>query len=223
MRIAKFVHSCLQIEKNGTRILFDPGRFSFADGIIQPEQFERLSALVLTHYHPDHVDEAIIERIIQKNPGAAVLANSDICGKLGEYGIECETFETGERTVGGIRLEAHEAPHAVILGNTPPRNIAYVVEGTLLHPGDSFDESLEAYRHIPMLALPIMAPWCTEPQAAAFAERLGPKQVIPIHDGYVKDFFLEARHQNYQRYFAGKSIEFFPLAKAGDGVDVPAA
>lgn len=219
MRVAKFVHSCLQIEKNGTRMLFDPGKFSFADGTVKPEQFEGLSALVLTHYHPDHVDEEILERIVGKNPGAVILANSEICGKLGEYGLKCETFESGIRAVDGLKLEALSAPHAVILGSVPPRNIAYVVDGKLLHPGDSFDASLDAFAGIETLALPIMAPWCTEPAAAAFAERIGPKRIIPIHDGYVKDFFLEARHQNYQKYFAAKVIEFFPLAKAGDGVE----
>ena len=219
MRVAKFIHSCLQIEKNGTRILFDPGKFSFVDGTLRPEQFEGLSAIVLTHYHPDHVDEAILERIVATNPGAVLLANSEICGKLREFGLECETFESGTRTVRGIRLEALDAPHAVILGNIPPRNIAYVVDGTLLHPGDSFDASLDAFKNIPVLALPIMAPWCTEPAAAAFAERLRPKQIIPIHDGYVKDFFLEARHQNYQRYFEGKGIKFLRFARAGDGAD----
>lgn len=44
MRISKYIHSCLLIEKGGDRILFDPDKFSYVEGLVKPEQFESLTA-----------------------------------------------------------------------------------------------------------------------------------------------------------------------------------
>jgi len=89
------------------------------------------------------------------------------------------------------------------------------LEGRLLHPGDSFHSALDAKKGIDILALPVMAPWNTELMVAAFATRLAPRVVIPIHDGYGKDFFVKMRHDNYKNYFAKQNIEFVSLAEPG--------
>lgn len=68
MKITKYIHSCLVIEKGLDRILFDPGLFSFAENQVKPSQFQNLNAVVLTHYHPDHIDEESLKTIIIKQP-----------------------------------------------------------------------------------------------------------------------------------------------------------
>jgi len=35
MRVSKYLHSCLLIENDGGKILFDPGKFSFAEGLVK--------------------------------------------------------------------------------------------------------------------------------------------------------------------------------------------
>lgn len=219
MRIEKYIHSCLLVEDGGTRILMDPGKFSFLEGGAKPEQFRDLAAIVFTHEHPDHMDDASLKTIVANNPGAPVIANSAIRDRLAEKDIAVEVHESGSRTVGSIELRAIVAPHANLLNAVPPRNVGYVVNGRLLHPGDSFDEALDVCKGIEILALPVMAPWNTELQVAAFATRLAPKVAIPIHDGYAKDFFLKMRYENYRKYFAEHGIEFVGLDGAGAGVE----
>jgi L-ascorbate metabolism protein UlaG (beta-lactamase superfamily) len=219
MRIRKYIHSCLLVETKGARILFDPGKFSFLDGAVKAESFRDLSAVVLTHQHPDHMDDQSLKTIVKTNPSAAVLANMQIREQLGKSGIEVEVFESGTRQVGGCTLEAIGAEHAEILNAERPQNVAYVVDGRLLHPGDSFDHSLDGRKGIELLALPLMAPWNTELAVAEFALRLAPKIAFPIHDGYAKDFFLASRYENFSKYFARHGIEFVPLKEPGASLE----
>lgn len=109
MKITKYIHSCLVIEKGLDRILFDPGLFSFAENQVKPSQFQNLNAVVLTHYHPDHIDEESLKTIIENNPNAVVLANAEIVGKLAEKNITAEVFETGRRTAGNFVFKAFDA------------------------------------------------------------------------------------------------------------------
>jgi L-ascorbate metabolism protein UlaG (beta-lactamase superfamily) len=220
MRVSKYVHACLLIEDGDDKILFDPGKFSFVEGLVKPDDFRDLSAVVLTHRHPDHVDDDALVKIVANNPKAVVLTNAEIEAQLSPKGIVAEVFETGRRTVGRFDLEAVAAEHAPILNAETPQNIAYVVGGRLLHPGDSFDHSLDVYNGIELLALPVMAPWTTELEVAEFARRISPRQLVPIHDGYAKEFFLKQRYENFQKYFAELGIKFHPMGRPGESVEV---
>jgi L-ascorbate metabolism protein UlaG (beta-lactamase superfamily) len=219
MRIRKYVHSCLLVESNDTRILFDPGKFSFLEGAVKPKSFRDLNAIVITHQHPDHVDDESLKEIVEHNPSAVVLANAQIRDQLAGKGIGVEVFESGTRTVGGCKLEAIVAEHAELLNAERPKNVAYVVDDRLLHPGDSFAHSLDGRKGIELLALPLMAPWNTELAVAEFALRMAPKTVFPIHDGYAKDFFLASRYDNFTKYFAKHGIEFVALKEPGDSLE----
>jgi hypothetical protein len=64
MRITKYIHSCLLVEKGLDKILFDPGKFSFVEGLVKPAQFHDLSAIVLTHH-------AALKKILDNNPAYA--------------------------------------------------------------------------------------------------------------------------------------------------------
>jgi L-ascorbate metabolism protein UlaG (beta-lactamase superfamily) len=220
MRVAKFVHSCVLVENGADRILIDPGTFTFAAGAVPIETFDRLGAIVITHRHADHVDAAAVKRILDRSRSAVVLANADVRALLRESGIAAEAFEQGTRRVGSTTLRAVSAEHAALLNATPPPNTAFVVEEKLLHPGDSFAPSLDACRGIPLLALPVAAPWTSELGAAEFAERLAPKKIVPIHDGYVKDQFARMRHENYERHFAKQGIPFRSMLAPGESVEV---
>jgi L-ascorbate metabolism protein UlaG (beta-lactamase superfamily) len=219
MRIRKYIHSCLLVESNGTRLLFDPGKFTFADGTVGTDTFRDLDAIVITHPHLDHMDPPSIRTIVANSPRAVVLGNAEIRAQLADTGVTVEVFESGTRQIGSTTIEAIPAAHAKLLNAEAPANVAYVVEGRLLHPGDSFDTSIDKHKGIDLLALPVMAPWTTELSVAEFAQRLSPKTVFPIHDGYAKDFFLASRYDNYGKYFAKHGIEFVPMKEPGSTLE----
>ncbi len=220
MKITKYIHACLLIENDFDKILFDPGLFTFIEGKVKPSQFKDLSAVILTHCHPDHIDDDSLKKIIENNGGAKIFANAEIREKLAVKNITVETFETGTREVGGFKIEAFDAPHEKILADEIPQNTAYVLNDVLVHPGDSLSENVLKFARTKILALPMMAPWETEPQAFKFAKRMSPEFVVPIHDGYVKDFFLESRYLAMQKFLKRQRIEFQWMSAAGDKFEI---
>jgi len=61
MKITKYLHSCLVFELDGYKILFDPGKFSFADGEVTPQMSSDVNSIVITHIHPDHFEIEILK------------------------------------------------------------------------------------------------------------------------------------------------------------------
>ncbi|HEY7113752.1 MAG TPA: MBL fold metallo-hydrolase [Thermoanaerobaculia bacterium] len=220
MRITKYIHSCLLIEANGDRILVDPGTFTFRGGDVTPDTFGAVSAVFVTHDHADHVDDDAVKAILARNPAAVLFTNSEARAAFARRGLEAAIFEEGVKTIGRMPIRAVPAPHASMLGAVPPKNVAYVIGETLLVPGDSYASGMDSCRGVPVLALPIAAPWAKELETAAFAERIAPKVILPIHDGFVKEAFLAGRHQNFEKYFASRGIAFRSLVKPGDSAEL---
>lgn len=120
------------------------------------------------------------------------------------------------------RLFAAALPvtHEPILSDSLPRCTAFLVNERVLNPSDSFQSSLFAFEGVELLVLPVMAPFLTELTVVDFARRMRPRQVLPVHDGYAKDFFLEQRYETYGPYFDKLGIRFHALAEPGAGVDL---
>jgi L-ascorbate metabolism protein UlaG (beta-lactamase superfamily) len=219
VQISKFIHSCLLFEHEGDKLLFDPGTYSFIEGQVTPEMFRDVSTVVITHSHPDHLALEPLKQILALS-GADVVTNGEVAAILQGEGIDATTIEEGTLTAGAFTLRAIPTPHEAILADTTPRHTAFLVGDRVLNCGDSFADPLLPYAGVEVLIMPVMAPFLTEVGAAAFASRMHPRQVIPVHDGYVKDFFVRLRYDNYDRVFAAMNIEFHKLAEPGAGVTV---
>ncbi|TSC70220.1 MAG: beta-lactamase [Parcubacteria group bacterium Gr01-1014_70] len=218
MKISKYIHSCILWEEGEIKILFDPGLFSFMEGKVRPEDFSGLSAVIITHTHKDHVDIAALQTILERN-NAAVLCNADVAHVLGVEGISAEILEDEVRSVGTVSVRAIFAEHENLIVEKP-HNTAFLVNSSFLHPGDSLSSALYAHSGVKVLALPITAPWADQTRIAAFAEAMKPQIVVPIHDGYVKDFFRDGQYENYKNYFSEHEIIFQPLKEPGEFVEL---
>jgi L-ascorbate metabolism protein UlaG (beta-lactamase superfamily) len=219
MRVYKFIHSCLVVEEGGDKILFDPGMFSFMQGQVTPDAFRDVGTIIITHNHPDHVDVAALQKIVELS-GAMVITNSETQDALTKEGIESIVLDEGSYRSKDFTIRALPANHAEILSPTLPQNTAYIINDSILNPGDSFATLPPTLRGIKALALVVAAPWTTEVVTAEFAETIAPHMVIPVHDGYIKSFFQKMRYDNYDRYFSTKGITFLHLVNPGDGVEI---
>jgi len=219
MQVYKYIHSCLVVEEGKDKILFDPGVFSFIEGKVRPETFSDVSTIIITHQHPDHVDMAMLKEIVTKS-GATVLTNSEGKTAFAKEGIAATILEEGNYQTKNFTIRALPAAHEKILSATLPQNTAYIINDTFLNPGDSFDALLTPLKGIKALAVPSMAPWTTEVAIAQFTETMKPRLVIPVHDGYAKDFFLKQRYENYTKAFAAFGVKFQPMGQPGDVVSV---
>ena len=90
MKISKYLHSCLLFELDGYQLLFDPGKFSFAEGLVTPQLFVDVKTIVITHIHPDHFDIDILKSIVELS-GAAVVTNSQVGKELEKINFKYTT------------------------------------------------------------------------------------------------------------------------------------
>ena len=192
MELTHFGHSCLLAEFSGSTLLFDPGNFSHGF-----EGVTGLSAILITHQHPDHADRERLTALVEANPDAALYADPATAAELGgrwravHVGDELLVDELTIRGVGGR--------HAVIHPDIPViDNISYLIGDSghparLMHPGDALfvpDEPVE------VLAAPAAAPWMKISEAVDYLRAVAPQHAVPIHQGIVAP---EARGIYYGR------------------------
>src|SRR6478609_7866741 len=149
MRITKYGHSCLHITEGSASVLIDPGAFS--QGF---ETLSGLTAVLVTHQHPDHVDPKRLPLLLRGNPDATPYADAGSVEVLAKEGITATPVANGDQLDVGIPVEVFAGDHAVIHRDVPViPNARYLVGGRLLHPGDSL---VEIDRPVEILALPAM-------------------------------------------------------------------
>ncbi len=208
MTVKKYLHSCLLLEKDGKRLLIDPGTFSFIEGKLKPEDIGPVDAILITHKHADHFDPDILKQFLAFGP-MVIHTIQDIRSELDAVQISSELLVPGDRKdIVGFDVRVADAKHGA-LPVALPDNAAYLIDG-LLHPGDSFHpEGIDA---CDTLALPIAGPWATLVESMAMVDRLKPKTIIPIHDAIIKDFMLERIYNRMLKpAFEARGIIFRPL------------
>lgn len=181
MQLTHFGHSCLLAEFGQTRLLFDPGTFSHGF-----EGITGLSAILITHQHPDHIDVTRLPTLLEDNPAAELYADPQTAAQLGEpwravhVGDELPLAELTVRAVGGC--------HAVIHPEIPViENISYLVgdskhRARLMHPGDALFVPGE---QVDVLATPAAAPWMKISEAVDYLRAVAPARAVPIHQAIV--------------------------------------
>jgi L-ascorbate metabolism protein UlaG (beta-lactamase superfamily) len=188
MRLQKFGHSCLLVESGDGRVLVDPGTFS--QGF---EQLDGLTAVLVTHQHPDHLDVERLRPLLDRNPQARLITDAATAEQLGDdHGIEATAAKAGESYDVGLRVEAVGEQHAEIHRDLPRiPNVGYVIDGRLLHPGDAIDVTDV---DIEVLALPAMAPWMRMADAIDYLRAVSPRVAVPIHEALLRntDLFYNA-------------------------------
>jgi L-ascorbate metabolism protein UlaG (beta-lactamase superfamily) len=199
MKITKLGHSCLLAEMPGPinrTALFDPGTLSE----VPVDSLEYLDDIFITHNHSDHLDVELIKRLAEKFPGVRVTATPEAVDQLVDEGVDASTNPPE-----GVKL--FTSPHEVIrpfYPTDPPQEIGVHYLGKLSHPGDShsFHETM------PILALPVQAPWGTAVEAVKLALKLKPRYVIPIHDWHWSDAARSNSYDIFQKVLGEQDITF---------------
>lgn len=175
MKITKYQHACLMIEKDSSTLIVDPGAFSH--DFIMPS---KVDGIVITHEHPDHLDEKLIGQILEKHPKATVIAHESISGRFTNYSnIGAKVDET--YPIGAFSLRFFGGAHATIADSIPtPPNLGVLVDEHFYYPGDSF--VLPEGVQVKELALPVSAPWLKISEAMDFLSQAKPALAFPTHD-----------------------------------------
>lgn len=200
MKITKFAHSSLLVEAPERVVLFDPGEYSVP--LLSRLELPRLDDIIITHQHGDHMDVDYIKALRAKFPEVRITAPADAKATLGQAGVANVATEASD----GIRL--FEAPHEAIRPFRmvdPPQEIGVHYLDMLTHPGDShsFHETM------PVLAMPVTAPWGSVVAAMRLALELKPRYVIPIHDWHWRDEARQGMYAAMAERFKADGIMFY--------------
>ncbi|WP_068428233.1 MBL fold metallo-hydrolase [Piscicoccus intestinalis] len=191
MRLTSFGHSCLLVEVADLRVLLDPGTFS--SGF---EQLRDLDAVLVTHQHPDHCDPDRFAPLVEANPGARVLLETQTADQLRDGGLrrDVETLTSGtdvtlESRGSALTVSPVGQRHAIIHADIPRIDNTGVVlradgEPSFFHPGDALDAEPG---DVDLLGVPLNAPWCAMKETIEFVRRIGAPRFVPIHDGLLAE------------------------------------
>jgi L-ascorbate metabolism protein UlaG (beta-lactamase superfamily) len=211
MELTHFGHSCLLANfksdsGEGTAVLFDPGNFSHGF-----EGITGLSAILITHQHPDHADTERLPALVDANPQATLYADPQTAAQLGEPWRAVhvgDEFSVGHLTVRGVG-----GRHAVIHPEIPViDNISYLVgDGShaarFMHPGDALFTPGEP---VDVLATPAAAPWMKISEAVDYLRAVAPAHAVPIHQAIIDP---NARGIYYGRLAEMTSTDFQVLSE----------
>lgn len=193
MRLTHFGHSCVLVELNGSKILFDPGNFSHGF-----EGMTGLDAILVTHQHPDHADPQRLPALVDANPDATLYSDPQTAAKLGG---RWNAVRAGEHfSIGKVEVTGAGGEHAIIHPDLPMiDNTAFLLgdadnPAQFMHPGDSL---VVPEQKVDVLALPAAAPWLKIWEAVDYLRAVAPRVAVPIHQGILRE---EATGIFYGRY-----------------------
>ncbi|MCL1592879.1 MAG: MBL fold metallo-hydrolase [Actinomycetia bacterium] len=171
--ITKLVHACLLIETEGTRVLVDPGSFSWQDERLDLGMVEGVDRVLITHEHGDHVSVPFVKGVLERSNNAQIETTPALAAMLASEDLDAVTTGTPQ----------FAAPHERLPIGPGPQNTGFHVGGVLSHPGDShsFAETM------PILAMPFISPWGSLTIAVDRVRLVKPRYVIPIHDWFLSN------------------------------------
>ncbi|WP_339127380.1 MBL fold metallo-hydrolase [Streptomyces sp. f51] len=178
MKLTKHAHACVTLEKDGTRLVIDPGTFT-PDAA---EAVSRAHAVLITHEHFDHFDEKLVAAALEDRPDLHVYGTAAVAAALGGQSSRVHTVIAGDTfTAGSIAVSVHGHRHAPIHADIPcPDNVGYLLDGGVLyHPGDAYFAPEAPVR---TLLLPTSGPWTKLGEAADYVRAVKPERVIQIHE-----------------------------------------
>lgn len=174
MRITKYEHACLLLTVGDESIVIDPGSF------LSPIEPTGVIAVVVTHEHADHWTPEHLRRLLDKNPGAQIIAPQGVATAAGDE-FEVQVVTPGDVVQAGpFQLEFFGGEHAVIHESIPGiDNVGVLVNDEFYYAGDSYAvPGVE----VGTLAAPIGAPWLKIGDAMDYVLAVKPKRAFYTHD-----------------------------------------
>jgi L-ascorbate metabolism protein UlaG (beta-lactamase superfamily) len=218
MKLTKYTHACVRLEKDGRVLVFDPGTFSETD-----QALAGADAVLITHEHGDHVDVDAVAAALQANTALELFAPEAVAGtlrgKAADAGSRIHTVAPGEDfEAAGFSIRTFGGQHALIHPQIPVvANVGYLVDANVYHPGDSF--AIPDGVDVRTLLVPIHAPWNKVGEVVDFVIGVRAPVAFPIHDALLNDTGRGLVEGHVTRIGAKYGSEYRHLS-SGDSVEV---
>ena len=180
MNITKFGHACVRIEKGEGTLVVDPAAF-FGDAPL-----EGASSVLITHEHFDHFGPDILRTVAEVNKDLKIWTNESVASQLDGIDAEVNVVGDGDKfTTNGFYITVHGELHGTIHKDVPEmRNIGFMLDGKLFHPGDAFTVPAQ---QVETLLVPIYGPWATAGDVIDFVREVGASNSYSVHDAMNSD------------------------------------
>jgi L-ascorbate metabolism protein UlaG (beta-lactamase superfamily) len=177
MQLTKHTHACVTLQKEGSRLLLDPGTFT-------PNAAELAAdagTILITHEHFDHFDEAVIAVALEARPELRVYGPAAVVDRWQARRGQVTPVVEGERfEVDGFEVDVFGDLHAPIHQDIPQvANVGYLIDGTVYHPGDSYYVPAAP---VTTLLVPTSGPWTKFGEAVDFVRAVSPQSAVQIHE-----------------------------------------
>ncbi len=212
MKLTKYEHACMILEKAGSTLIIDPGSFTMPLSDIGD-----VVGVVITHEHADHWTAEQLTRILDRNPDARILGPAGVAAAATDATVE--VVKDGDVVeLGAFTLRFFGEKHAVIHETIPViDNVGVLVEDTLYYAGDSYSvpEGIE----VDTLAAPAGAPWLKVGEVMDYVLAVKPKRVFPVHEATLSQIGRNMVHGRLEWAAKEGGGELFVL-EAGESSDV---
>jgi L-ascorbate metabolism protein UlaG (beta-lactamase superfamily) len=212
VRLTKLGHACVRLEKDGARLVIDPGIWSGADALTSAD------AILITHEHADHLDAAAVRAALAADDGLQLWTNAAVAAQLADGGERVHVVSHGDAfTAAGFDIGVYGEQHALVHRDIPiVSNCGFTVDGELFHPGDALTVPPQ---RVATLLLPANAPWLKAAEMIDYAREVAPQRAYAIHDGLLNANGL-ALMQNLMKAAAAPSGAEYVRLEPGTSVEL---
>jgi L-ascorbate metabolism protein UlaG (beta-lactamase superfamily) len=193
MRLTKYAHACVRVERDGAVLVIDPGSFT------EPAALDGANAVLITHEHPDHLDVAKLGDAFTRQRDLTVYTNPDVAAQLADLGGLVQSVNSGEGfEAAGFQVRAYGGLHAEVHPEIPRvANLGFLVEESIYHPGDSFD--LPTGAQVQTLFVPISGPFLKLADSVEFIRAVAPRRAYALHDFLLSEAGGKIYDRNLER------------------------
>lgn len=183
MKLTKFGHACVRLEREGSVLVIDPGALS------EEAALDGAATVLITHEHFDHVEADRLRGAAEANPSLEIWTNEAVAAVLAGVPANIQVVRHGDTfdTAGfGVRVVGEW--HAPVHPDLPiVRNVGFLVDEEVFYPGDALTPpGVE----VPTLLVPTNAPWMKALEMVEYLRLIRPARAFSTHDGLLKDVGL---------------------------------
>ncbi|MFG1958852.1 MBL fold metallo-hydrolase [Nonomuraea sp. NPDC049028] len=210
MKLTKYGHACVRLEKDGNVLVVDPG--AFTEGPV----LDGAGAVLITHEHMDHVD---VERLKAASSDLEIWTCEAVAAQLTEVPGKVQIVRHGDDfTAAGFEVKVFGEWHAKNHPDVPiAQNVGFMLDDEVFYPGDALTvPGVE----VPTLLVPTNAPWLKLLEMVDYLRTIRPARAFSTHDGLLNDIGLSLI-DNYLKLESDKQHADMRRLKVGESVDLP--